>query len=409
MIRTPPKGGGEVQGSYQPQHQIMDPSKEWETVSYGKRKVDSPELNIRNVRKTKQSTLKNYWLSKPEPTITTVNKFAALEEVVNEGGEEKGAPETILTPKIVKPPPIYVEGVQLIEPLTEVLDETATNGYIMKIMYNDQVRIQPSTEVHYTNILKALTDKGTKFHTYQLKKNRTFRVVLRNIHPTTETNRIKEAINALGHEVVNVSNIRDNKTKQGLPLFNIELVSKQNNKDIYEITRLFNSIVKIEPPHPKRDIPQCIKCQRYGHTHKYCYHNPRCVKCTGNHATEQCPRNERNNEVICVNCEEHHPANYRGCSVYKELQKRRFPPLRERQTVQTVSTNNHIRQPGFSYAQVARANNRTLQDVNNAQQTQYPAAPQQQSNNVLETMITKMMEKMDKMMDLLTALITKMI
>lgn len=436
MLRTPPKGG-KIQvvdwcdnapqtnqlgstvmlppnyqpGPYLPQPQIINPNKKWETVRYGKRKGDSPEINnTRNVRKSKQSTLKNYWLNKPEATITTTNKFAPLEVVTNEEQKEIETPETTATPivKIVKPPPIYVEGVQLIEPLIKALDETAKDGYIMKIMYNDQVRIQPNTEVHYTTILKVLTEKDTKFHTYQLKKHRTFRVVLRNIHQTTDTNRIKEAINALGHEVVNVSNIRDNKTKNGLPLFNIELVTKENNKEIYETTKLLNSIVKIEPPHPKRDIPQCTKCQRFGHTHKYCHHNPRCVKCTGNHGTEQCPRNERNNEVICVNCEEHHPANYKGCSVYKELQKRRFPPLRERQ-VSTVSTNNHIRQPGFSYAQMARANNRTLQDINNAQQIQYSAAPQQQSNNVLETMMTRMMEKMDKMMDLLTALITKMI
>ena len=41
-----------------------------------------------------------------------------------------------------------------------------------------------------------------------------------------------------------------------------------------------NSIVKIEPPFiKKKEIAQCKRCQRYGHTQKYCNHDHRCVKC----------------------------------------------------------------------------------------------------------------------------------
>ena len=44
-----------------------------------------------------------------------------------------------------------------------------------------------------------------------------------------------------------------------------------------------------EPPRPKRNIPQCSKCQRYGHAQAYIYHRPRCVKYAGTHLTKQCP------------------------------------------------------------------------------------------------------------------------
>jgi hypothetical protein len=68
--------------------------------------------------------------------------------------------------------------------------------------------------------------------------------------------------------------------------------------------------VKFEPPRPKWTIPQCSKCQRYGHTQAYCYHSPWCVKCTGNLLTKHCPRKERLEHVKCALCDGNHPANY---------------------------------------------------------------------------------------------------
>lgn len=93
---------------------------------------------------------------------------------------------------------------------------------------------------------------------------------------------------------------------------------------------------KIEPPPQKREIPQCAGCQRYGHTKKYCSRLPRCVKCNSNHWTSTCDKDkdvtakEERSDPKCVLCTKNHPANYKGCSVFKEIQKRKFPPLRSR-------------------------------------------------------------------------------
>lgn len=34
---------------------------------------------------------------------------------------------------------------------------------------------------------------------------------------------------------------------------------------------------KIEEPHSRKDLPQCHRCQGYGHTKTYCNRDPRCV------------------------------------------------------------------------------------------------------------------------------------
>lgn len=42
---------------------------------------------------------------------------------------------------------------------------------------------------------------------------------------------------------------------------------KENNMEVYEINKVEYQNVKIEPSHKKSEIPQCKKCERFGHTH----------------------------------------------------------------------------------------------------------------------------------------------
>ena len=94
---------------------------------------------------------------------------------------------------------------------------------------------------------------NANFHTYQLKQERPFRVVLRNIHHSVDLDELKFELLKLGHEVTNISNIRHRITKNPPSLFFIDIKQKENNKKIY-VNRLMNSIVKIEPPLVKKEI-----------------------------------------------------------------------------------------------------------------------------------------------------------
>ncbi|CAH1106167.1 unnamed protein product [Psylliodes chrysocephalus] len=56
------------------------------------------------------------------------------------------------------------------------------------------------------------------------------------------------------------------------------------------------------------------------------YENPyACVKCGGDHNTIICMKTA-NTPAKCVLCEESHPAKYKGCEVYKNLQQARGKP-----------------------------------------------------------------------------------
>lgn len=114
-------------------------------------------------------------------------------------------------------------------------------------------------------------------------------------------------------------------------MFFIELKPDLNNKRIYEIKTLLQCKISFEPPHSRREVSQCMNCQRYGHTKSFCYRKARCVKCAGEHSTDNCSRKERSNNVKCVLCGGNHSANYKGCTVYKDLQRITYPSLRKKE------------------------------------------------------------------------------
>jgi len=115
--------------------------------------------------------------------------------------------------------------------------------------------------------LTALMEK-TEFHTYKPPHDRRFRVVLSNLHPSTEVN-VKHALKEEGHEATNIWNVKQRVTNKPLPIHFTD-IKPHTNKDIYHINTLLNTTVKFEVPQPKRDIPQCMRCQKYGHTINYC-------------------------------------------------------------------------------------------------------------------------------------------
>lgn len=117
------------------------------------------------------------------------------------------------------------------------------------------------------------------------------------MHPTADTKELKEEIEKHNHKVIKITNILENRTKVPLPLFFIELQQKDNNKEIYNIKNLLNTIITFEQPYKKRDIAQCTGRQAYGHTKNYCFKSPRCVKCAEKHLTSDCPMKQSSKKL----------------------------------------------------------------------------------------------------------------
>lgn len=372
----------------------------WKEANSKKRPRNSPESTNSYKR---QSSISDYWLNKPIPTE---NPFDVL-SVEDSASEEKSTEQKT---KSTKSPPIFVSGVKYIRPLSDLLDVIAKDEYTLKALQDDQVKIQPSSADKYLPIIEALKSKKTEFYTYQRKQDRNFKVILRNMHASVDIQLLTQEIEANNHKVKSIVNILQNNTKRPLPLFLVEIEANENNKEIYQIKQLLNTIISFEQPRKKRELPQCMRCQAYGHTKSYCFKSPRCVKCAATHLTADCPMKGRNAEVKCFNCGGNHPASYKGCSVRKQLQQKLFPPLREKETSPTVNLHANgpipnAAQPKTTYAQAAKS---MPHHEATGHQQHVGALTPHQPNSALEGMIAQLMTKIDSMLNLLTTLIARL-
>jgi hypothetical protein len=112
----------------------------------------------------------------------------------------------------------------------------------------------------YRTIVKALSERRTEFYTYKPKEERTYRVVLKDMHYSINPEYIKTEIKNLGHSVTNIWNMKQYGNKLLLFTFFIELQPAQNNNDIFNIECVQQCKIKLETPKYKRDIAQCVNC-----------------------------------------------------------------------------------------------------------------------------------------------------
>lgn len=300
-------------------------------------------------------------LQRPAPIVSTPNKTKddtqqrakrTRDDVAS--SNENSFNETPLVPttkKIEKPPPITVHNVKNFKDFQSlvIIQSAEDVPTTTKTLANGNMLIITHNAGEYRRVISLLKSSGYEYHHYQLKAEKPFRVMIRGLNPSTDLDLIKEDLSNLGHDIRNVNNViikrkkGDEHVRVPLPLFSIELEPKANNKDIMDIKYLAYQKVKVEPPRPNNEIPQCKRCQKFGHTRNYCAMTPRCVKCAGDHETDKCTA-KKVPSPKCANCEGAHPASWKGCPAYQARKHRgkAEPKLKTNPSIALVTTNRTV-------------------------------------------------------------------
>ncbi|VVC25054.1 Pre-C2HC domain,Zinc finger, CCHC-type [Cinara cedri] len=150
------------------------------------------------------------------------------------------------------------------------------------------------------------------------RRKKAFRVIVCNIHPSTPIVEVGITIEEIGFSVRQVRNVLQKTTKNNLLICFVDLEPAAINSDIFNVTSLLHTKVKIEEPHKHRDIIQCLNCQDYGHSKRYCSYSPRCVRCGEDHPSTHYSKTS-DSPTKCALCIGDHPTNYKGCQTYKKL------------------------------------------------------------------------------------------
>jgi len=266
--------------------------------------------------KKRKRTQKQQYPDQPNQAHTnTNNRFEALNQQQADDNNDQTQPHTQPIPK---PPPIIIYGVlnykKMIENLTTITEEET---FQCKVLQNDSIKINTHTTDAYRKLVRHLNSETIVHHTYQMKQNRAYRVVIRNLHYSIPVEEIKE-LRRQGHTVRNIVT-RYRVHKHPLSMFYVDLEPQHNNKDIYNLQYLRNMKIIVEPPNKNRTIIQCTRCQLYGHSKSFCTRPYKCFKCGGNYMTTDCQKS-KDTPAKCALCSGGHTANYKGCSSHTDCQ-----------------------------------------------------------------------------------------
>ena len=163
----------------------------WTVATSSKKRKVTPLARARKI----DTYEKKQWLQ----DIKLHNPFSALPE------EAATDPTESPTNRIPKSPPIYVNA-KIIDPLIELLNNIAgKDNYIIKQIKIDQVKVQTNTPETFRKITRSLKEKNAAYHTFQLKTDKSYKAVIRGLHPKTNTGKISEELAKIGHQVKIVS------------------------------------------------------------------------------------------------------------------------------------------------------------------------------------------------------------
>lgn len=102
------------------------------------------------------------------------------------------------------PPPIFVNNVDnFINLRTDLVNLIGTQNLSFKSTINN-LKITTKDSDAYRKIIRHLKVKQIEHHTYEAHEDRAFRIIVRNLHPSTPTTEIGISVSETGYRVHNV-------------------------------------------------------------------------------------------------------------------------------------------------------------------------------------------------------------
>lgn len=200
---------------------------------------------------------------------------------------------------------------------------------------NDHIRVKTYLEKTKSNFV-TFTPKSLKNKTFLLKG------LEADSNPTDLLNelRIHESDDLKFIKVGQFTTKKSVSDGYKLPIFIVQISPESDINKLKSIRSVDYRIVTWE--HLKRpEITQCRNCQGFNHSSSNCFLPHKCVKCNNSHEKGKCETKDVPKEnLYCVLCKSFgHPASYKGCQVYKDLQQK----LRnKKENIKEAQNNSHM-------------------------------------------------------------------
>ncbi|GBN59638.1 Nucleic-acid-binding protein from transposon X-element [Araneus ventricosus] len=277
-----------------------------------KRGWTSPQKNANNKKINSDSIpLQNKF--SPLANLPTAESTQDQANNVNQGKTPKTSPITL------KKPANYRELLRRINEVEKIKCIAKEAGEFLKL--------HCTTPVDAKKLADYFDKNQNEYFVTSRKTNKPMKVVIKGLPKETDTEDIKEELINKNFRVEKVNQLKKFKTREPLNIFQIHLTLTDNVSEIYKLDTLCYHFISVEE-YRSRLHYQCFNCQRWNHGSNGCKLNPRCVVCSENHPSKECPlKGQKSNTPKCANCNGPHTASYRGCPRYPQnIQKSKIQP-----------------------------------------------------------------------------------
>lgn len=247
--------------------------------------------------------------------IPLQNQFQPLTEMDLSEQTDQTKDQTVPKVTKVRIPPLVITGFTSHQQLCEFIKPHTTEKFTTRAT-GDATKVLLTSIEDYRKVTDALEQNSITYHTFSLGGDRRLRFVVRGLPLNTGTDYIVTELARQDYPVKHVTQLKHPITSSPMPLFAITLDCPPGSRDLADLTELCHCKVTCEAPTAKRGVIQCYRCQRFGHTSKFCHHPDRCVRCGGEHRNTTCEA-PRDSPATCANCKGKHTSNYKKCPAFQ--------------------------------------------------------------------------------------------
>ncbi|GBO00921.1 Nucleic-acid-binding protein from transposon X-element [Araneus ventricosus] len=292
----------------------------------GKNLETNGEFQFQNRKRGRASPQKDANNKKTNSdSIPLQNKFSPLAELPTAESTQDQA-NNVNQGKTPKIPPITLKKPANYRELLRRINEVEKIKCIAKEA-GEFLKLQCTTPDDAKKLTDYFDKNQNEYFVTSRKTNKPIKVVIKGLPKETDTEDIKEELINKTFRVEKVNQLKKFKTREPLNIFQIHLTRTDNVSEIYKLDTLWYHFISVEA-YRSRLHYHCFNCQRWNHGSNGCKLNPRCVVCSENHPSKECPlKGQNSNTPKCANCNGPHTASYRGCPRYPQnIQKSKIQP-----------------------------------------------------------------------------------
>jgi hypothetical protein len=261
-----------------------------------------------------------------------------------------------------KVPPIFLHDSKNHQEVIKDIESMVTKNFSTENK-NKYLKINLRSSEDYRKLTKYYNDNSIAYHSFQDSKSKPLSVVLKNVPVSLTNEEISEELKKQNLPIISVTRLLS-KEKQPLTTCAVLLTASEVANNIFKTKHICKAIITVEVRRKPNNIPQCYRCQEYGHTKNYCKATQKCVKCAGSHSHVECKILPTDNPT-CANCKGNHPASYRGCPHHKALLQQRSN-LQNQHQPRNNQSNAPSTSNNFGFKTYAQATSQNQQSNSNS-------------------------------------------